>query len=535
MGRSMALVRPDQEPPDATFDHPPSRRRYQVRRKGGRLWHRELLLTDGPGEVLLAEYPLLHVVGSGRHSRTYTAEADGFLVESPVTWYTSKRAWGMSPGYDSPRQVGFERDVGQGCLICHAGRSEALGRSLHRMRVTEPAIGCERCHGPGSLHVAAHEGKTPTKERPKEAADYTIVNPRRLPRELAEAVCQQCHLRASATVVARGRKPADFRPGLPLVDYRQDYALESPDGGMTVTGHVEQMHLSKCYRKSDTLSCTTCHSPHDEPEPKDKVAYYRAACLGCHAAQSCKVDPARLKRESPENSCIACHMPSSPTDIPHLAFTHHRIGFHAKGQAKPAAKEGGRAVLREFLAGSRLTAIDRERSLGLGYLEATNREKSPARAAEFQQEALRLLSGVRKAGLRDGAVEVALARIHFDREQFGETLDLARRALELDDLDGQDRCVALALRAASSARQHLYAEAAAALRELVTLRWAGRDWQFLAECEMERGNQAGGIEALKQAARISPRQWQIHEYLAGHYRRLGDRERARYHKARAVP
>jgi hypothetical protein len=158
MGRSMALVRPDQEPPDATFDHPASRRRYQIRRKDGRLWHRELLLTDGPEEVLLAEYPLLHVVGSGRHSRTYTAEVDGFLVESPVTWYTSKQTWGMSPGYDSPRQVGFERDVGQGCLICHAGRSEALGRSQHRMRVTELAIGCERCHGPGSR---------PTRARPR--------------------------------------------------------------------------------------------------------------------------------------------------------------------------------------------------------------------------------------------------------------------------------------------------------------------------------------------------------------------------------
>src|SRR5262249_51427449 len=153
-----------------------------------------------------------------------------------------------------------ERDVGQGCLICHAGRSESLGRSQHRMRVSELAIACERCHGPGSLHVEAQEGKTPTKERSKDAIDYTIVNPRRLPRELAEGVCQQCHLRTSAPVIARGRKPNDFRPALPLSDYRQDYSLESPDATMTVTGHVEQMHLSKCYQKSDTLTCTTCHS-----------------------------------------------------------------------------------------------------------------------------------------------------------------------------------------------------------------------------------------------------------------------------------
>src|SRR5206468_1504003 len=44
MGRSMAAIDLRQEPPDATFDHPPSQRRYQVYRKDGRLWHRELLL-----------------------------------------------------------------------------------------------------------------------------------------------------------------------------------------------------------------------------------------------------------------------------------------------------------------------------------------------------------------------------------------------------------------------------------------------------------------------------------------------------------
>jgi hypothetical protein len=70
MGRSMAVVEPDREPADADFDHPPSGRRYEVRRRDGRMWHRELLRGGGPGEVLLAEHPVEYVVGSGRHSRT---------------------------------------------------------------------------------------------------------------------------------------------------------------------------------------------------------------------------------------------------------------------------------------------------------------------------------------------------------------------------------------------------------------------------------------------------------------------------------
>ena len=68
MGRSMAAVNLSREPPDAVFEHPLSKRRYQICRKDGQLWHREFLLTEGPQEVLLAEYPLKYVVGSGRHS-----------------------------------------------------------------------------------------------------------------------------------------------------------------------------------------------------------------------------------------------------------------------------------------------------------------------------------------------------------------------------------------------------------------------------------------------------------------------------------
>ncbi|MBO0699818.1 MAG: hypothetical protein J2P46_15580, partial [Zavarzinella sp.] len=66
MGRSMAEVDPDREPPDGVVDHRPSKRRYEVVRKDGRLWHRELLLGAGPPDVVLAEYPVRYVVGSGR-------------------------------------------------------------------------------------------------------------------------------------------------------------------------------------------------------------------------------------------------------------------------------------------------------------------------------------------------------------------------------------------------------------------------------------------------------------------------------------
>src|SRR6185503_537790 len=109
--------------------------------------------------------------------------------------------------------------------------------------------------------------------------DHTIVNPVHLPRELAEAVCQQCHLQSDAASLARGRKRTDFRPGLPLQDFKHDYRQESSNPAMTVVGHVEQLHLSRCYQAAPTLTCLTCHDPHGSARTKESPPREQAVCL----------------------------------------------------------------------------------------------------------------------------------------------------------------------------------------------------------------------------------------------------------------
>ncbi len=444
MGRSLAEVDAANEPPDATFDHAASRRRYQVLHKGGALWHRELLLTAGTQEVILSEYPLKYVVGSGHHARTYLVETDGFLVESPVTWYPARRTWDMSPGYDDANQQGFARPVGEGCLFCHAGQAEVVGWTLNKVRIIEPAIGCERCHGPGSLHVAAH-GIPP---KGPGGIDYTIVNPTRLSRELAEAICQQCHLNAVAIVTNRGRKLADYRPGLPLQNFFQVYTLAGTNESMTVVGHVEQMHRSRCYQGSERFSCLTCHDPHAAPAATDRTAYYKAICTACHEPQRCTVNPGRRARESPDNNCIQCHMPQSSTDIPHLSFTHHRVGVHDR----PAAADSGppqQPELRPFLAFANLSEMDQQLSLGEAYRSAALREKDAARAGHYRQRALELLSGVHGLGLRDPDLDAGLTQLTGDMG-VGEPFTFAESALAHADLAGQSRCYALLGRARSA-------------------------------------------------------------------------------------
>src|SRR5262245_23106215 len=116
MARSTSEVDAMSESADAIVEHPASGRRYKVERKDGQLWHRELMLKS---DTVLNEFPLKYAVGSGRFGKTYLVEADGFLVESPLSYYTAKQSWAMSPGYDGPHQVGFERSVGSYCVSCH--------------------------------------------------------------------------------------------------------------------------------------------------------------------------------------------------------------------------------------------------------------------------------------------------------------------------------------------------------------------------------------------------------------------------------
>jgi tetratricopeptide (TPR) repeat protein len=66
----------------------------------------------GGGEMLLADHVPRYAIGSGRFTQSYLVETDGFLVESPITWYSSVARWDMSPGYDRPDHNSFERAVG---------------------------------------------------------------------------------------------------------------------------------------------------------------------------------------------------------------------------------------------------------------------------------------------------------------------------------------------------------------------------------------------------------------------------------------
>jgi tetratricopeptide (TPR) repeat protein len=524
--QALSDLDPKAEPADGSFFHKASGRSYRVYRQNGQFRHEELLRSEDGKEIARVDLPIRYLIGSGHFTRSYIVEIDGFLHESPITWYTSKKKWDVSPGYDFPHHAGFERPVTAGCLVCHAGRIEPVAGSVHRMIFHEKAIGCENCHGPGSLHVERHRAKkhTPGTE------DLTIVNPARLPRSQLEAICAFCHLNGPAKSFLRGRGVTDYRPGMPLTDYRIDYCFDSGDEQMTVVGHIEQLRRSACYQRSKELTCLSCHDPHAAAKPKDSIAFYRQKCLDCHNDHGCKLDRAERLKKEPADNCSACHMPRGDTDIPHVAFTHHRIGLHKKHRPIETTRVPELVPADDV---SHLSPVDQKRNLGLAYLDAFRNPVYSRFAAVFAQRARDLLEGVYREGLRDPEIAETLAHLWWKQKDYARAGEYARQALRAKELSTEGRSLALFVLALCEIHDRSFQSASGLLEELVRMRRFAEDWRILGKCYLDLSQPRKALPALQQALAIRPYRHTTHLDLAEAYRLLGDTARADEHMARA--
>lgn len=520
MARSMHTIDGDRDPAGETFQHEASGRRFQSLWRDKKMVHREELVgEDRP--VLLAEHQMSYVVGSGSHFTMYLGEVDGFLVESPLTWYTAKPGWDMSPGYDQPHHLGFQREITTDCLFCHAGQASAIDGSYHRIRITELGISCERCHGPGALHVAQHSSGNAGSTNVDGDHDRTIVNPSRLSRDRADAVCHQCHLQSRAYVAARGRSLADFRPGLALEDFQHYYRSTDPRQQMKVVGHTEQMLLSRCHRESKTLTCLTCHNPHVTLPETERAARHRRTCLTCHDMSACTASTARRQQTRPADNCVTCHMPSVPTNTLHVAVTHHRIGIHRDENA-PSAGTPASEDLEPIHDLSRFSRLDRERSLGLAYLKRVFQlgiDSSPE-SRRLWVRSRELLLQSQNEGLGDPDVDATLAQLLFPTRPV-EAIGFARAALENPRLDIESRLNALFALASYHQRQKQPRRALEYLDELIGLRRSAADWELRALCLLQQRDIPATVQALETAIGIDPELLPARDLLARLYRDQG--------------
>jgi predicted CXXCH cytochrome family protein len=299
---------------------------------------------------------------------------------------------------------------------------------------------------------------------------------------------------------------------------------------MTVVGHLEQLRQSACYQKSAELSCLTCHNPHMRDKPKDLTAFYRKQCLNCHAQRGCSLELAERLKKEPTDNCMSCHMPRGKTDIPHIAFTHHRIGKH---QPISPVNSGHVPDLVAIDDAPQLTNVDRERNLGLGYVVAASRATEFRFASTYLDRARALLERAYKAGLRDGPTLEGLATVHWQEQRYPRALALAQEALATNELSIEEQIKAFQIVLEVHLQDHQTEEAIAVLEKVSRLRRFSEDWRLLGACYLQMNQPDRALQAFRQALAIQPFRPEIHSGLADVYRKLGDSEHAREHQEKA--
>lgn len=439
MANSAAIASEATEIENYESDWVTGNRGFRVRAtksEAGLIHTEQLLSVDG--RVLCEQsVPIAYELGSGKRGRSYLIERDDQLMMSPLTWYSMALRWDASPGY-TKSNLHFERKIVEACVQCHVGRiapsPSPLENRFAKPALIEPGIGCERCHGPAGRHVALHLERKELGIFDRLSPD-PIVNPAALAPDLRESVCNDCHLLGAERVLRFEKHDRDFRPGDPLdsvwVIFNKGIGGIGSGQSTEAVNHVPQMEGSQCFQKSaGRLGCISCHDPHSQPEPKDRVQFFRNKCIDCHQApeQECRLpQPVRVQK-SPEDSCIACHMPSlSASDVQHTSQTDHRI---LRNPGTP-----GTATSSELLSlrptSQSLPEWEIQRARGILMTQYALEFKDPALAL-LAQEALMPLP---ERGLNDPVTERCLG----DTFLLQNRLELAeqhwRKALELNPRD----------------------------------------------------------------------------------------------------
>jgi predicted CXXCH cytochrome family protein len=369
MARTFSAVRSENDFPElkrGAFHHDASEEFFTVyARDGSPHIKRHQIGFDG-AVTNIFESRIDYRIGSGNHARSYISRTKaGELIEIPITWYAENGGyWAMSPGYDRPDHAGFSRRIGYRCMSCHNGyiqtpsQSDAVEESARFPDRLPEGIDCQRCHGPGAAHLeAARQGA------PVERVRGAIINPKRLPHDRQMEACMQCHLETTslklpAALPRYGRGAFSYLPGESLGDYilhfdratgsvqyraRKQAGDAIPDQSegedrIEFVSAAYRLRQSACYLKSrGSLTCVSCHNPHEPSSTSAALRRYTEACQSCHQTAVQKL--VQERRHPVSQDCASCHMPKRrPSDAIHTSVTDHFI------RARPAADPAGTLV-----------------------------------------------------------------------------------------------------------------------------------------------------------------------------------------------
>ena len=504
---STRLVSEDVNQPASTVSPIHGKKRVLTSETSGTvIVHHELMVDAEGNEIYDDAVEQKYVIGSGRRAKAYVHEQQGVLCLSPLNWFGKENLWGLNPGYtaDDPRR--FDRRANIICLQCHSGNLNPIQHGsefLQEKPFEEMAIGCEKCHGPGSEHISFYKD-------PGTKAKDTIVNPKGLDRFRQASVCYQCHLQpASARILRPGRSHVDFRPGMRLDDVwivMNSGGSVDADGRTDSVRQVQQMMQSQCYVKSPNMGCTSCHDPHKVPEEDRRIAFFRDRCVACHPDP----DPCSAtsdQRTAVADSCVECHMPKLDlVSSAHVSQTDHRI---VRNKSIQSGDRSRMVIQSEFVFEETDQLPDLEKRRALAIVHAKNGRVS----SEFVAE-LRFL---RSQFPQDGFLAIAMGGVSVSRNDYQTALESLQHAAACPQTEE------LALETLTQITYFAQDWPSAFKAFEMSLRlnpYRSQTLAIKADAMFRTGQTQQSIAAAKEALKHNPSLIEVHQWLRDTYKRL---------------
>jgi len=237
----------------------------------------------------------------------------GKLQVLPFCWDTQAEQWfylsppdvdeRMSPD-DPLHWTSYGQNWNHMCARCHSTdlvKNFDLDDACYRTTFAEISVGCEACHGPGSLHVELAEAKSLFWDRRygKAIQKFSSLQP-----QVEMQTCAPCHSRSRQVYPG-------FEPGDNYYDHFVNELLTSqtyyPDGQIRDEVYVFGSYMqSKMFSKG--VRCSDCHDPHTAQLKHEG----NRLCTSCHQHPEAKYDtPAHHQHRvgSKGAQCVECHMP----------------------------------------------------------------------------------------------------------------------------------------------------------------------------------------------------------------------------------
>ena len=300
---------------------------FEFSRKDGQ-FNVSALSADGEPQ----SWPVSYTFGIEPLQQYLVEAANGRKQALPVAWDTRPAADGgqrwfhlypdehVGPG-DPLHWTGPYQNWNFMCAECHS-TNLVMGYDFETdtfdTTYSEVSVGCEACHGPGSLHVIQAEQDEFDDTRGLEStlddhaqATWTFESgsgiatrtpPPALPTNQAEA-CGRCHAR-------RGQLAPHYEYGSRLAD---NYSIALLDEGIYFAdGQIlEEVYVYGSFLQSRMyhagVTCSDCHDPHSaglrvESDPSD-------VCSRCHLPSEF-AGPGHSGHDPSDAACVDCHMAS---------------------------------------------------------------------------------------------------------------------------------------------------------------------------------------------------------------------------------